>query len=621
MKRYTFSLNKKDKKKLIRGTIQGIILAYAIYAILAAFIFPKQYDILPEAGIQTEKGFIAISYFGVDITGDETLISSKKLEEHLGALAESGYVTITQKDIKDYYLNNKKLPEKSLFLMFEDGRRDTAVFAQKILEKYNYKASILSYANNLDIKDNKFLNSTDLNALQKNSFWEIGTNGYRLSYINAFDRHDNFIGELNTNEYQVVSSYLDRNYNHYLMDFIRDEYGIPMENYEEMKDRISYDYRMIEDTYTKAIGYVPGMYVLMHSNTGSFGTNNRVSAINEENIYSLFDINFNREGYSRNQLTSSIYDLTRIQPQAYWSTNHLLMRIWEDTKQDVAFESGDMNKKVHWNTLLGESEFIEDTIILTSLPGDKGLMFLKDGQGYEDIGIAIELEGNKIGSQIVYMRADEELKEFIAVEIIDNVLYVYENNNKGRKELFSLDLDIHDGIAHQSMNENKIEAEIKYLEARLKYAENKFQEDELNRLLEGKLEEQSKIIAEGEEVYVPRTDILEKGGRLLEISLKDDNLSLRIDSKEVFKNIKASVLDPGYVGLEASFKDYGYSQRNLSDSIYDGVFKEIVIRDISQQDKNAEDILYSNRLKGMEKLKYNMKVVWQKMINWFIKHL
>lgn len=49
-------------------------------------------------------------------------------------------------------------------------------------------------------------------------------------------------------------------------------------------------------------------------------------------------MNFNREGDSHNDRKSSIYDLTRMEPRAYWPVNHLLMRIYDDGADDIRFE-------------------------------------------------------------------------------------------------------------------------------------------------------------------------------------------------------------------------------------------------------------------------------------------
>ena len=56
---------------------------------------------------------------------------------------------------------------------------------------------------------------------------------------------------------------LSRRYNHYLMDFIRDKYGVPKESATRMYYRIGYDYERLEELYREGIGYVPGLYVLM----------------------------------------------------------------------------------------------------------------------------------------------------------------------------------------------------------------------------------------------------------------------------------------------------------------------------------------------------------------------
>ena len=139
------------------------------------------------------------------------------------------------------------------------------------------------------------------------------------------------------------------------------------------------------------------------------------------------------------------------------------------------------------------------------------------------------------------------------------------------------------------------------------------QRDDKKRELKG--------IEEGDEKYIPKTDISEQASRLLGISLKGDSLSVYIDNKKVFEDMEVSVLDPGYVGLESSFSGYGYSQKSLSDDIYDGIFKELIITEASSQKGEPEQILYSNKLTSFEKMKYDIDVIWGKVIDWFIKHL
>ena len=72
------------------------------------------------------------------------------------------------------------------------------------------------------------------------------------------------------------------------MDYIRDEKDFPVESYLAMKERVSNDYTMLEDIYKADFGYVPEVYTLMHANTGRFGNNADVSALNEQWMRKLF---------------------------------------------------------------------------------------------------------------------------------------------------------------------------------------------------------------------------------------------------------------------------------------------------------------------------------------------
>lgn len=561
MKDKNFSPEKKDRIKRIRGTFQGITLFIILVLIIKAlftFSVYKPYS-SQEVSKDRNSGFVAVSYFGVDRTGDDTLISTEALEKQIKALKDNGYVTITQQDILDYYIKGKTLPEKALFLLFEDGRRDTAIFSQKILEEYNYKATMLTYADKFAKKDPKFLMPKDLLKLKDSSYWELGTNGYRLEYINVFDKNSNYLGTLNSVQFSEAASKINREYNHYLMDYIRDEHGIPMETYEEMKERISNDYESLSKIYNEEVGSIPPAYALMHSNTGKFGTNDKASEVNGKWIKELFSMNFNREGHSLNLSNSSIYDLTRIQPQAYWSTNHLLMRIWDDTKKNIEFVSGDKEKGSKFKEIKGQAEFIDDKIILTSLPKDKGFIKLLNSENYKDIRISTTLNGNVIGSQAIYLRSNEDGSNSICVQLINNIVNIIEFSNGNKNIIYSLDLS--------DKNKDK------------------------------------------------KIDIKEPGSKKVDITLVDKKLTLAIDEKKIMKGLKVNNENGGSIFLESAWGEYGYSQRNIADDVYDGVFKSFKVTDINNE------VLYDASLKGVKAVTYKIKNSFNKLVNWFIKNL
>lgn len=611
-----YSPTNKERKKVIRTIIEAVILVgIFIFVARALFVFkeytPYEKD---DKSIVTgeDNGFIAISYLAVAREGTDTMISTDRLKEHLDALHRNGYITITQEDIDNYYKKGIPLPKKSLFLMFEDGRRDTAIFSQKIMEKYNFIGTMLSYADKFIHTDTKFLQPKDLLELKKSTFWELGTNGYRLSYINVFDRYDNYLGELSSLEYSSINQYLERNYNQYLMDFIRDENSIPKETYSQMASRIRKDYQMMDEIYTKKMGEVPGAYVLMHSNTGSYANNEKVSAINELSMKELFTMNFNREGSSFNNDKNDIFDLTRMQPQPYWYPNHLLMRIADDTSADIEFVEGDIIRKKDWDILNGVAEYRDSIIALTSESEGNGLMRLKESKDYQNYKLSVTLTGNKLGTQTIYLRADEEQKEYVAVKIQNNNLYIEENG----KPIYKLDLNEHDGLVMQSIEENQKEAREAEYELYSNQNGRFGNTTNMNEQTKESLIKEVRTVEDGAKEYIPPIQISDPGNREVEIILQDENLSVTIDKKKAVENLTLSGKSKGYIYLESAWGEYGYSQRNIADDVYDGVFENLVIRNIEDN-----SILFDNQLHGLDKAIFNVNTTWNHIINWFINTL
>ena len=75
-----------------------------------------------------ESGFIASS---VD-----------EFDRQMRFLAESGYSSLSSDEFLRYKKGELKLPGKSVFITFDDGWRDNAVYAYPILKKYHLKATV-----------------------------------------------------------------------------------------------------------------------------------------------------------------------------------------------------------------------------------------------------------------------------------------------------------------------------------------------------------------------------------------------------------------------------------------------------------------------------------------------
>ncbi len=616
----------KNRKKRARTVIQ-IVICLALLAllvdVLCTFTTYRPYDESAVAMGGTEgeadTGFIALSYFGVDRKGESnTLIGKGLLRDHLQVLHDQGYVTVTQQDVDRYYREGKPLPKRSLFLMFEDGRRDTAIFSQKILENLNFKASMMSYAENFERGDDPtFLSPGELRELVGSSYWETGTQGYRMRFINVFDRYDNYIGELDPRRFSMLRPALSRRYNHYLMDFVRDKYGVPKESVNRMKARISYDYERLRDIYSQELGAVPGLYVLMHGNTGGFGNNRRVSQLNGQWIRQLFKLNFNREGYSFNQRDSSVYDLTRMQPQPDWSRNHLLMRLKYDINQPLTFVSGDAERAAEWEVLMGAAEMKGEQYVLTSLPESRGLARLKNSGGFGDVYLKTQLRGNRFGEQAVYLRANDDLTRYVAVRLMDGELLVGERVGDQSREIFREKLSVLFGEVPPSVEEDRRAVEVLELETFARYADSPAQAKEYAAQAIDRQQQPAATVEEGAAPYEGVSDRNERFFQWIAIDLVGDTITVRLDDKTAVDSAPVKNTGSGSLCLESGWSGQSWSQRNLADDVYDGRFQKLTVA----ADPKGDLLLYTTELQGWEKWKARAGESFEGLLDWFMKYM
>ena len=613
---------RKNRRKKVRTALEFACIAAVLFVLMELFFTFKTYDPAVAAAGAQDKGFIALSYFGVDRNGDtSTLIGKEELRRHLAELKRQGYVTISQQDVLDYYREGKKLPERSLFLMFEDGRRDTAIFAQEIMEDLNFKATMMTYPEKFAKEDTKFLSPKDLHEMESSTFWEMGSNGYRLAYINVFDRYDDFLGELDPLRFDMVRSCLGRRYNHYLMDYIRDKDGVPTESERQMERRVAYDYARLRDIYGEELGYVPKAHVLMHANTGRFGNNPRVSAVNEREIRDSFPMNFNREGFVLNKRTSSLYDLTRMQPQPYWPINHLLMRINYDTDGSLSFVEGREEGRRAWELKEGALEAREETLILTTLPEGKALARLADVENLRDLRLEAELEGNAFGSQQIFLRSSADLSDAVCVTLVNDQLVVTEIAGGAKRELYREKLPVILGEKILSVEEVRKEAKIAENEAFARYAPSPAAANEYMGRANAVRETYAAAVEDGAAPYEGSESFHRRGKCRLVIHLTGDRLSVEVDGHTGPEDLAVSRTERGAVFLGASWQGEAWSQRNLADDVYDGVFKKVRVLTETGRESKEERVLYTSEYKGWEKAKHRAGEIWDAVLRWFLEYV
>ena len=573
----------KDFVKIIKAAIQWVCIISIVVFGIRHFFFRDTYVDIPIA--ETAPGFIAVSYSGVSMDGAESTISGDILNQELSLLKESGFVTVTQRDIVEYFNGEKDLPERALFLMFSDGRRDTVVMADPVIRRLNYKATVNTFGEQIVNDKLMTLSAKDLINLERSSFWEIGSNGYRLAYINVYGRPADsgaapaFLGQMDSIGFRRNRDNISR-YNHYLMDFIRNEENSILESPQEMERRITRDYELLRKTYTEYLGKVPELYAIMHANTNQYGSNELVSEINYHEIEKTFSMNFNRIGGCYNDRNSSVYDLTYLRPESYWHANHLLMRIHEDTQEDVKYTTGDPNKAADWDLSGGAAEFRDGDIVLTSPAGQYGLMkFKKPLPG--DFELSLTLNGSMRGEQSLFIKAADEdggaLSSYIQVKLLDNVISVIEGNRE----------------QDENSGENTLHENI--LISRALFTPYNYDQDEIP-------------------LSAPNTFPLRINARGNKLTVVSEELIL-LNEAEINADGNGFYMQCGVDGLALGLTEEEiFSQ---PDTVYDGVFSDIVITDLN----GSADVFYQNKLYGVNEVRFVSKNAWRSVLTWFINVL
>lgn len=570
---------KKNRRKIIRSIVQLIIVIFlAVVLIRVVFLTENRVD--EKIPLENKDGFIALSYFGVSRGDSPKYVSKKNLKEQLALLERQGYKTITQQDILDFYEKNKPLPEKSLYLSFEDGRTDSSIFAQNIMENLNYKATMFTYANKMDTRDNKFLKPKDLLLMEKSEYWELGSNGYRLTYINIYNDKGQSLGMIDEND--VPNKTTIEYYNHYLMDFLRNQYMIPSETRQEMEARIKKDYTSMHDIYKEELGEVPRAYAIMHANSLYNNMEPLVQSVNDKQIKKTFSMHFNREQGAYNKADADLYNLSRLQVSPYWSTNHVMMKIRQASKQNVEFEVGDHELAKKWSIVNGAVQFKNNEMTITSPPSSEGRVLLKKSLP-EQYTANFVFKGNVVGQQSIYLNYDEKNNSYIRVALVDNDIVVSEKSPGAgvvEKERFALN-------------------EIKWNEE--EYAFNKATVYTYQDTQKG-----SRI---DEEEY-PR-NLTKK--RVFNIAVNKDKITIDVD-KELSKTIEINpAIQGSQIGFGALFSKKDTSHEQYADDIYDTLVEDVLI-----SDKNDQTI-FTNQYTNFDKVKYKTVTIFNRVVDFFIE--
>ncbi|HLM83589.1 MAG TPA: polysaccharide deacetylase family protein, partial [Candidatus Bathyarchaeia archaeon] len=134
---------------------------------------------------QNAKSIPVLLYHGI-ITDrnweeDGTNISLENFQKQMSALKQAGYQTVTMADFSQYMQGKKSLPDKSILITFDDGRRDSYYQADPIFRALGFNAVMfLISGKSLGAQssgDRFYLGKSELEDMIKSKRWEIQSHG------------------------------------------------------------------------------------------------------------------------------------------------------------------------------------------------------------------------------------------------------------------------------------------------------------------------------------------------------------------------------------------------------------------------------------------------------------
>lgn len=96
-----------------------------------------------------------------EIDGNAVIITEERFRSHMKTIHSLGYKTLTIEELKEYLIDNKEIPVKSVLITFDDGYKDTYSTALNILKEYNMVATVFIIGDKVD-KDG-YMSKEDIN--------------------------------------------------------------------------------------------------------------------------------------------------------------------------------------------------------------------------------------------------------------------------------------------------------------------------------------------------------------------------------------------------------------------------------------------------------------------------
>ena len=126
--------------------------------------------------------------------GSDTM-SVSRFQEHLEAIQNAGYTTVTFQDLQNYVELGEELPEKPIVITFDDGYESNYTLAYPLLQKYQMKATIFTIGvsmgkdtyKDMDVAITPHFTREQAEEMESSGLITIESHGYNIHEVHGLD--------------------------------------------------------------------------------------------------------------------------------------------------------------------------------------------------------------------------------------------------------------------------------------------------------------------------------------------------------------------------------------------------------------------------------------------------
>jgi peptidoglycan/xylan/chitin deacetylase (PgdA/CDA1 family) len=379
-------------------------------------IVPPERD--PDSWTQWSS-FTAISYPGITDRGDDRYTTPKLLKEHLGALHEAGYRTVSLEDVARFMDGDAPLPEKALLIIFESGRRDSLIRSTPLLRKHLYQAVMAVPTASGNELSRLYLRPDDIRRVSKLPYWEFASAGHKAFKMMDVDRAGT--------EGHFLSRYAWKK-------------GA-QETEAEYRERLTEDYQAASDRLSQLTGQAPIAYVYPFSDAGQGSLAVRPAAlINRNSVKELHRLAFVESDDPLNVRYRNPYQLSYLRVHGSWSGEELIKRLEHADRRTRGLEPPPRAEDWRADQSI---VFDDDTIHFNS----DGRCLIKGSGGWRNVDAEVSFERMPLARCALYFRFLNQ-ESFIRVVVSDQGLQVQERLGDRMHNLATIPIDA-SSPAHQ----------------------------------------------------------------------------------------------------------------------------------------------------------------------------